>query len=357
MRHTIILAAFGVLLAVPAAAETLFVRAGAPGGDGRSWSGAYGSLSAALSAARGGDRIWVAAGTYKPEGGGRNATFRLVEGIAVIGGFAGDERDEAQRNPRRNATVLSGDIGTPDDPSDNAYHVVTAAKNAVLDSVVVTGGNADGRHNDGYGGGIIAMGGAATVLANSVISGNRAKGGGGIYVSDRTPMIIQGSAVRDNRAEFGGGVLVRDRSHAELTNVLIERNHARFYGGGMMIDFGASPVLERVEFRDNHSGGDGGGLYIDDMARQSEGTGPKLGNCRFSGNSADQRGGGMSARNRSRPTLSDCLFEDNSAGTGGGAIMVSVKSRVTGRGLVFAGNRSGRGRHDVQTDNTSKFQK
>ena len=48
----------------------------------------------------------------------------LAEGVEVYGGFAGTETLLSERNPAANITILSGDIGTLGDPSDNCYHVV-----------------------------------------------------------------------------------------------------------------------------------------------------------------------------------------------------------------------------------------
>ena len=109
-----------------------------------------------------GDVIWVAQGTYKPDydvdtgqyTGGREATFQLVDDVAIYGAFVGDEDpatfDLADRDFEANETILSGDLLGDDGPDfagndENSYHVVTGSgtdETAVLDGFIVTGGNA-----------------------------------------------------------------------------------------------------------------------------------------------------------------------------------------------------------------------
>ncbi|MCA9284546.1 MAG: hypothetical protein KDA22_05000, partial [Phycisphaerales bacterium] len=104
------LATAATVVAAPIAdAEVLYVRADAPpGGEGTSWGTAFQDLQDALSAAEASNgsvaSIWVAAGTYRPDAGTglRSLTFALPGGVAVLGGFAGDETDLAQRNPAAN---------------------------------------------------------------------------------------------------------------------------------------------------------------------------------------------------------------------------------------------------------------
>ena len=84
------------------------------GGDGSSWSTAHKYLQDALAVAEYGDEIWVK-GTYKPDQGeretlgDRTASFNLVNGVGVYGGFVGTE---IARNPSGdyNQTILSGEI-------------------------------------------------------------------------------------------------------------------------------------------------------------------------------------------------------------------------------------------------------
>ncbi|MBN2781247.1 MAG: hypothetical protein JXR21_04720, partial [Candidatus Marinimicrobia bacterium] len=88
------------------------------------WQGSYTDLSDAIAAAQSGDEIWIAAGTYTP-GYNREDSFSLKEGVKLYGGFYGGEMNRSDRDIRRNATVLSGDIGITGDKSDNCYHVIT----------------------------------------------------------------------------------------------------------------------------------------------------------------------------------------------------------------------------------------
>jgi len=104
-----------------------------PGGDGTTWGTAYKYLQDALADANvSSDDIWVAEGTYKPdedEGGNvtlndRYATFQLINGVALYGGFAGNEISRSQRNWMGNETILEGDIDN--DGDSDTTHLVKA---------------------------------------------------------------------------------------------------------------------------------------------------------------------------------------------------------------------------------------
>ena len=74
--------------------------------------------------------LWVARGTYFPiddgPGAGRIDTFELVDGVALVGGFQGNEAlaEERMRDAIAGGTVLSGEIGSTTDRTDNSFHVV-----------------------------------------------------------------------------------------------------------------------------------------------------------------------------------------------------------------------------------------
>jgi hypothetical protein len=148
----------------PARAATgpvCYVKADASGANnGNSWTDAYKDLQTALGDANC-TEIWAAAGTYKPTSGtDRTATFQLINGVALYGGFAGTETARSQRNPAVNVTILSGDLNGNDGPnfanySDNSYHVIIGHytdASTILDGFTVRGGNANSP-GDEFGGG------------------------------------------------------------------------------------------------------------------------------------------------------------------------------------------------------------
>ncbi|MBW8000906.1 MAG: hypothetical protein FVQ80_02665 [Planctomycetes bacterium] len=186
------------------------VDADATGGnDGTSWSDAYTQLQSAFAAAGSGDKILVAAGTYKPDydvnssthTGDRMATFQLINGVSVKGGYAGfSEPIPSCRDIKLYETILTGDIGIADSNSDNSYHVVTGSgtdANAVLDGFTITQGYADEAVNDGRGGGMYNFSGSPTVKNCTFVENYASAMGGGMFNQLSAPMITNCTFIRN----------------------------------------------------------------------------------------------------------------------------------------------------------------
>ncbi|MCK6691669.1 MAG: T9SS type A sorting domain-containing protein [Thermoanaerobaculia bacterium] len=104
----------------------IYVRQDAMGAQsGQNWPDAYSNLQDALHVAADGDTVWVAQGSYLPTADiDRTVSFVIPRGIVLLGGFAGVENSAPERNWEIHPTILSGDIGIPDDTSDNSHHIL-----------------------------------------------------------------------------------------------------------------------------------------------------------------------------------------------------------------------------------------
>jgi hypothetical protein len=100
-------------------AKTIFVNQASSGANnGTSWTNAYKTIEQAISDASSGDIIVVAKGVYKP-GNSRTSRYNMKNNVHLIGGFNGDEEFLSQANPFENQTIISGEIGDPNDNTDN----------------------------------------------------------------------------------------------------------------------------------------------------------------------------------------------------------------------------------------------
>jgi hypothetical protein len=242
---------------------TWYVDSSASGtNNGTNWTDAFAYLQDALFAAQPGDTLLVAQGAYKPDRGGgqssgdREATFHLTSGITIMGGYAGaGEPDPDARDIQTYETVLTGDIGTLGNTSDNSYHVATGSgtdASAILDGFTITAGNATGSTPHNAGGGLSIRIGSPTILNCNFVA---------------------------NTADRGGAVSNLPYAAGDPNFI-----NCKFFG---------------------NSATSGGG------AMESQGGAPTLRNCIFSGNSSTSRAAGITNMGYSQIRLINCTLSGN----------------------------------------------
>lgn len=343
--------------AQPKASTTLFlfapgprfyVNAAATGKNtGKTWADAFTSLNRALSAgaATGGVKeIWVARGTYTPAGpgGDRTASFRLISGAVMYGGFAGTETSLSQRNPAVNVTILSGDLNGNDAQaakttatSDNSYHVVDAsgvAAGTLLDGFTVSGGVAAGSGEAANGGGLYINAGRPT-LRNLKITGNQTGDG-----PDTVTLSNAGAGV-------GAGIYCTTGSQVKLILCTISGNRTG-HGGRSNTVSASNPVFNYG------NGGNGGGIF-------SRGSALTLTTCTVAGNVTGYGGTVLGAITAGHGGHGAGIY-----GEAGSSFAVSdstISGNVTGTGVnadqgdTYAGGNGGNGAGFYATGSAASF--
>ena len=328
--------------------------------DGTSWENAYVYLQDALTDANSAEKpieIRVAQGMYKPDQGAnqthgdREATFQLINGVTLKGGYAGfGATDPNTRDIHLNKTILSGDLdsddiswnelldkrtlpnyysfgmATFDEPNreDNTFHVVIGSgtdETAVLEGFTITGG------------------GAAFVL--SYFAPYFAYFGGGMYSDAGSPAIIDCTFTRNMSYDSGGGMYCEDNSNPILTNCIFLRNWALFGGG--MYNSHSNPSLIKCTFTENfsevHSKVTVEGYHTCGGMHNSY-SNPTLTDCTFSKNNStgwlfgDSAGGMLNFQ--SDPNITNCVFSGNQGCRGGGVRNWGSNPVLTN--CVFIGN-------------------
>ena len=251
----------------------LYVDTEAPeGGDGRSWSSAFQSLQNALTAASdsGGmiQEIRVAAGTYRPPHTEHTpsrilkATFRLINGVTLKGGYAGPAMlpaDPNTRDIRAHETIMSGDVRPGTEPwhERGSVHVVTGSdtdSSAVLDGFTIMSGGVKGMVvSSQYGAGLHVVNGSPTIT-NCTFFGNDTRGttafddaihpmgyGGAVYVENSESHFVN-CQFKQNSADYGGAVYSQS-SRCVFVNCLFAGNASQWGGGLALMDEGTTSLL------------------------------------------------------------------------------------------------------------------
>ncbi len=239
---------------------------------GLTWANAFTDLQSALNynCFTNSAEIWVATGTYKPTtGNDKTKSFVMKNNLAIYGGFAGTETLLSQRNYSTNITILSGDIGTANDNTDNSYHVVlntSINSTAILDGFTITKGNpATSTNLDGGGMNNIS---SSPTISNCTFSNNTSGNygvGGGMYNTTSSNPTITNCTFSNNTtgtAGNGGGMSNNDSSPI-ISNCTFNNNTAKNFGGAIN-NVGGSPSIINCTFTANgNSSGTGGGVYYD----------------------------------------------------------------------------------------------
>lgn len=320
--------------------------------DGLSWDSAFNDLQKALEIAQQNDTIWVAKGTYLPTSSNdRNKSFIINNGIQLLGGFTGSEHLLKERNVEINETILSGNIGEPNDSTDNSFHVIYtlgADSTTVIDGFTIRDGQAIGQSSglNNSGGGLyidtdVAHEEANPIIRNCRFKNNTAQNGGAIFINGANrrlacPKIFECSFTKNVALLFGGAI--HKLGPGSLTNdedffdCHFEGNFSRAGGGAIHIEdtFNAH-IFTKCTFNNNSSFAQGGALYLTSF--QSGGM-VKFSDCLFDNNSGDTGGAitlihlGQNLENNEKFSLilEEGIFQKNNAFSDvGGAIVVSTR--------------------------------
>lgn len=308
--------------------------------NGTSWCTAYLSLHEALDSANTGTIIRVADGVYTPDPTGladpREATFRLMNGVTIEGGYPGcGANDPDERDIEAYATILSGDLDGDDDQGEpvpggdccsahsgpgcddaDCYASVCDTYSSCCggDWREFCAGIAAVRCCDHCGKNVNACENAYHIMSECNL---------------HTDTIVDGLTFRAGNANIvpdnshGGGMHLINASPT-IRNCLFAGNTS--LGGAAVYSQTGDPTFVACTFRDNLA------VWT---AGISTGSGhATLVDCTFIGNSSRSTGGAFSAYGSA--TLIDCIFAGNTAHSGGGAYFILGHSVL--QGCTFVGN-------------------
>ncbi|MFH1690645.1 MAG: right-handed parallel beta-helix repeat-containing protein [Candidatus Eisenbacteria bacterium] len=154
-----------------------------------------------------------------------------------------------------------------------------------------------------------------------------------------TTLVIQGFTVTNAVADTGAGAKCIMGSSPKFVDCAFSGNTATDRGGGISCR-SSSPVVVGCVFDGNVVSG---GTYayggaISCIANADA----RIAGCDFTGNEADGFGGAVYCNQQSDPRMTGCTFSANTAGSGGGGLF-SVSSAPVITGCTFGGNSGQQG--------------
>jgi len=309
---------FSIFFILEFSQAQVFVNQDASGAnDGTSWANAYTNLQDALNAANPGNQIWMAQGTYIPEGTtGADRSFRFNNAVELYGGFAGTETMLSEREWDIHQTLLDGDANGDDDPGDpdnfhedNANHMIIIqdiVQQSIVDGITFTKG---ATRSDSY-----------APIASDLAGVDRWSGGGMIIVNSTA--IIRNCTFNSNYGYRGSALLAKNPA-ALSEGVIIENcwfNENKTSDGGACRLGGLNFCQVRKCHFDENIAGSGGALVFGNLNILVD-------ECTFTSNTANNVGAACFLfHNNTSPIpyptfeFRKCNFTSNKANNAGGAI-------------------------------------
>jgi len=255
-------------------------------------SGGGNAIQQAIDAAKSGQTLIVAAGTYNG-----NISLR------------GKDITLASANPDDPTVVASTIINCQQSGRGFIFNSGEDA-NTVVDGFTIINGSLAGQG----GAGIYIDPNSSPTIMNVTISNCNVTGsnGGGIYVDVNSAPTFINCTVTDCSADGGGGAFC-DFNSAPIFNHCTFSDNSANVGAGIYYDANCAGSLLECTFNDNQASLDGGGLLCDPNGIIT------VADCNFISNSAI-RGAGLFGRPDSKLTVANSLFSGNAAANDGGAM-------------------------------------
>jgi predicted outer membrane repeat protein len=272
-------------------------------------------------------------------GGGIYSTGSLaLKNVVISGNSAAGGSGGGIDVPATGGTLKISDSSIIDNTASVGGGGIAFAREqtVTISNTVITANRVTGTSATDEGGGILGLPdstGAVVDISGCRISSNTAAVGGGLYLgSSGTPAItIKSTKITGNTALYaglaGGGGLYLAAGKVVIAGSTIRANAARYTGGGIQAEGIKSLTVSGSTISSNQTTssigglGAGGGLFV-------EGSGsPKIPvtilNSEFSGNQTFNSGGGLYAANDLALKISGSTFSGNQAEqVGGGGIAV-----------------------------------
>lgn len=344
-------------------------------GSGTSWADASGNLQSVIDAATSLDKIFIAAGTYKPEEG---TSFTLGgKVLSIYGAFAGNETSTtppAIPDTLNHKTILEGNGNRV----IYAYYKATAGDGKVDDNLTIQGCRIQGGIVAAPGAGLYIKTGVISyctiagnistnnhgggvwfekcTLNNSVINGNTAgDSGGGLY--SYVTVTLNDCDINNNTAQKGGGIFSHNVAKINKARMEYNKAFATGGGGGIYAEGSSDPsTIENCIINNNVSEGQAGGIFL--------GKKTKLINSTVKWNMAVYDGGGIRSDSENKVEIYQCIIEGNesTSGAGGGVVLnkstmadcliVGNTAKASGGGIRLTGASSSTGLKAYAFNNT-----